>query len=158
VAAGLVVGIFPQSDPKALESALSAAQVDLAKVKVVSIRAGDEEIEETELEFVDVIHELDDESRSDEMTHGTGIMSDSGGTGVPGISGGRQVTLDSFRHRDDPTRLYLAGYAIPDDEVDNFGDAVAEGRAVVIYPEAGADAQQIAAAFRAAGLKNVRAY
>lgn len=158
MAEGLVVGIFPQSDPKALESALSAAQVDLSKIKVVTIGAADDDAEESEIEFVDVIEELEDESRADEITRGTGIMSDSGGTSVPGISGGRQVTLDSFRHRDDPARRYLAGYAIPDDEVDNFGDAVAEGRAVVIYSQPGADAQQIADAFRAAGLKNVRAY
>ena len=34
----------------------------------------------------------------------------------------------------------------------------ADGRSVVLYPDPGADAQQIAAAFRAAGLRNVRAY
>jgi hypothetical protein len=100
---------------------------------------------------------MEDNSLSDDMTRGTGIMSDSGGTGVPGI-GGRGPTLDSFSHRDDPTRAYLAGYAIPSDEVDNFGDAVAEGRAVVLYSDAGSDLQTIAAAFKAAGLRNVRAY
>jgi len=40
----------------------------------------------------------------------------------------------------------------------NFGQAVADGRAVVIYPNAGAEVQKIAAAFRAAGLRNVRSY
>jgi len=34
----------------------------------------------------------------------------------------------------------------------------AEGRAVVLYPDAGADEQKIAAAFKAAGLQNVRSY
>ena len=31
----LVVGIYPDTDPKALESALAAQQLDLSKIKVV---------------------------------------------------------------------------------------------------------------------------
>ena len=50
------------------------------------------------------------------------------------------------------------GFAIPPDEVDNFDQAVADGRAVVLYPDAGADAQAVVTAFRAAGLRNVRSY
>jgi hypothetical protein len=157
VASGLVVGIFSGTDPKTLESALAAQQIDLSKVKVVSTSVSDEDEGATQLEFVDVIADMEDNSLSDDMTHGTGIMASSGGTGVPGI-GGRGPRLDSFRHRDDPTRAYLAGYAIPSDEVANFGDAVAQGRSVVLYSDAGSDAQSVAAAFKAAGLRNVRAY
>jgi hypothetical protein len=157
VAAGLVVGIFPQSDPKALESALSAQHIDLSKVKVVSGAAGDAAAENSALEFVDVAAEMESNSLSDDMTRGMGIMGDSGGTGVPGI-GGRQATLDSFSSRGGASRQYLAAFAIPPDEVDNFDQAVADGRAVVLYPDAGTDIQNVAAAFRAAGLRNVRAY
>jgi rhodanese-related sulfurtransferase len=160
VVEGLVVGIFPQSDPKALESALAAQQIDLSRVKVVSSSAPDAADEEpSQLQFVDVIADMESNSLSDELTPGTGVLADSGGTGVPGISsGGQQPTLSSFTHHDDPTRRYFAAFAIPDDEVDNFGDAVAEGRAVVLYLDAGSDAQAVAAAFKAAGLRNVRAY
>jgi rhodanese-related sulfurtransferase len=154
VAAGLVVGIFPQSDAKALESALSAQKIDLSKIKVVSGAAGD--TEESALEFIDVVEDMESNSLSDDMTKGMGIMGDSGGTGVPGI-GGRQATLGSFSHRGGASR-YLAAFAIPPDEVDNFDQAVADGRAVVLYPDAGADAQAVVTAFRAAGLRNVRAY
>lgn len=157
MAAGLVVGIFPQSDPKALESALSGQQIDLSKVKVVSGTVGDEEAESSPLEFVDVVAEMESNSLSDDMTRGMGIMGDSGGTGVPGI-GGRQATLGSFSSHGGASRRYLAGFPIPPDEVDNFDQAVAEGRAVVLYPDAGANAQTVAAAFRTAGLRNVRAY
>lgn len=154
MAEGLVVGIFPQSDPKALESALSAQHVDLSKVKVVSGSAGDKD--SSALEFIDVVTDMESNSLSDDMTKGTGIMGDSGGTGVPGI-GGRRATLGSFSHAGAASR-YLSGFAIPLDEVDNFDQAVADGRAVVLYPEPGADAQGVVTAFRAAGLRNVRSY
>lgn len=154
MAEGLVVGIFPQSDPKALESALSAQHVDLSKVKVVSGAAGD--TESSALEFIDVVADMESNSLADDMTKGMGIMGDSGGTGVPGI-GGRQATLGSFAHHGATSR-YLSGFAIPPDEVDNFDQAVADGRAVVLYPDAGADTQAVVTAFRAAGLRNVRSY
>ena len=48
--------------------------------------------------------------------------------------------------------------SIPDDEVENFNDAIEDGRAVIVYPDAGTDADKVAAAFRAAGLRNVRSY
>lgn len=154
MAEGLVVGIFAGADSKALESALSAQQVDLSKVKVVGGRA--EDPDDSQLEFVDVMSDMESNSRSDDMTKGQGVW-DETGTSVPGI-GGRQASLESFSHRENPRQGYFAGFNIPGDEVDNFSDAVADGRAVVIYPDAGADAQRVAAAFRAAGLRNVRAY
>ncbi len=156
---GLVVGIFPEPDPKGLESALSAQKIDLSKVKVVGGDPSAANDEPSQLEFVDVIEDMESNSLSDDMTRGEGVLPDSGGTTVPGIGGaGRQPTLESFTHYDDPTRRYFAAFAIPSDEVDNFGDAVAEGRSVVLYLDAGADAPAVAAAFRAAGLRNVRAY
>ena len=154
----LIVGIFPGSDAQALESALTAQNVDLSKIKVVSMTPPNPDDEDCQLEFVDVIEDMELNSLSDEMTHGTGIIPDSGGTGVPGVTSvnAPEPTLDSFTHHEGATRAYLKGYAIPDDEVDNFGDAVAEGRSVVLYVDGGSDA--VAAAFKAAGLRNVRAY
>lgn len=157
MASGLVVGIFSGTDPKALESALAAQQIDLSKVKVVSTNVTDDDEGDSKLQFVDVIADMQDNSLVDDMTRGLGVW-DETGTGVPGLADGRQATLDQFEHRDDPTRAYLAGYDIPSDEVDNFGDAVAEGRSVVLYSDAGSSAQSVAAAFKAAGLRNVRAF
>jgi hypothetical protein len=152
--ASLVVGIFPESDPAALESALSAQQIDLSKVKVVGAQASDSE--SSQLEFVDVIGELEVTERDEDMTQGVGVW-DETGTSVPGL-GGPQATLESFSHRNSPSARYFAAFEIPADEVDNFNDAVAEGRAVVLYPDAGSNAETIAQAFRAAGLRNVRSY
>jgi hypothetical protein len=158
VADRLVVGIFPQSDPKALESALSSQQIDLSKVKVVSTAAPDDTVD-SPLEFLDLVNDMEREEAqySEDLTHGVGIMGDSGGTSVPGI-GGRQATLGDFQHHELSAKRYLVNFAIPLDEVDNFDQAVAEGRAVVVYPNSGADTTSIVAAFRAAGLRNVRAY
>jgi hypothetical protein len=158
VATHLVVGIFPESNPAALEGALSQHQIDLSKVKVVSSTAPDADTESSQLEFVDVIEDMESNSLADDMTKGTGVFDDSSGTDVPGI-GGRQATLGQFTHLASPSRRYFASYPIPDDEVDNFTDAVVDGRAVVLYPDAAdSDAQTIASAFKAAGLRNVRTY
>ncbi len=150
----LVVGIFPQTDPQAIENALTAQKVDLGKLKVIVRTPPDGE--DTQLEFVDVIKELEAED-ADEMTRGMGIIGDSGGTSVPGISA-RLETLDELSAPASAARLYLAGFAIPMDEIDNFDEAIADNRAVVIYPDSGDETGTVFNAFKAAGLKNVRAY
>ena len=149
----LVVGIYPQSDPKAIESALSAQQIDLSKVKVVTSNVVG--MATSPLTFLSVASDMESNSLSDDMTRGTGIMGDSGGTNVPGLPG-KPASLESFSTEPGAPH-YLDAYDIPDDEVDNFDEAIADGRAVVLYP-APADEQSVADAFKAAGLLNVRAY
>jgi hypothetical protein len=156
VAAGLVIGIFSDPDAKALEDALSAQQIDPSKVKVF---AGDgDDSESSSIDFIEVFRETESiTGLSDDMTRGTGVLADSGGTAVPGLTG-PQPRFKAFFPEEGAAKHYLDGFPVPDDEVDNFDDAIAEGRAVVLYPDAGADEQKIAAAFRAAGLHNVRSY
>jgi hypothetical protein len=153
VAAGLVIGIFSETDAKALEDALKAQQIDVSKIKVFANDGNDSK--SSSLRFVNVI---DPEQISPGMTEGTGVIQDFG-TGVPGLSdhAERPGPIYSFEEGDD-SKHYLADYPVPDDEVENFDDAITDGRAVVLYPDAGADAQKIAAAFLAAGLHNVRSY
>ena len=73
-------------------------------------------------------------------------------------SAARQATLESFTHHEACDARYFAGFAIPADEVDNFDDAVADGRASFSIPTPARTQRTIAAAFKAAGLRNVRAY
>lgn len=153
--AGLVIGIYPNSDAKALESALSSQQIDLSKVTVLANDG--ENTESTSLTFVDVITDEESNSLADDMTRRTGILPDSGGTSVPGL-GGPQTRLESFEPHVQSTRHHLGRYGVPEDEVDNFDEAIGDGRAVVLYANAGADESKIAAAFKAAGLQNVRSY
>lgn len=154
---GLVVGIFPGSDPGAIQSALSGQQIDLSKVKVVSKgnAKATELQDDSGIEFMDVGEAMLSNSFSDDMTKDKGILGDSGGTSVPGL-GGRSPSLGAFTHANRTS--YLAGFAIPFDEVDNFNGAIDDGRAVVTYQNDGNDAGTVAEAFKAAGLKNVRTY
>jgi rhodanese-related sulfurtransferase len=157
VAQGLVVGIFAGSDPAAIEGALSAQKLDLSKVKVIrAATAADLPAEETELDFIDVAASMESNSLSDDMTKGMGIMGDSGGTGVP--MGRSSATLGSFNSRAGASKDYLVGLNVPSDEADNFNEAIEAGRSVIAYPDAGAQADAVAASFRAAGLRNVRIY
>jgi hypothetical protein len=156
VSQGLVVGIFAGSDPAAIEGALTAQQIDLSKVKVLrSASAATAGSDSSELDFIDVAASMESNSLSDDMTKGMGIMGDSGGTGVPM---GRSASLGSFSSRGGASKNYLSGLAIPEDEAGNFNEAIEAGRSVIAYPDAGSDAGKIVAAFRAAGLRNVRSY
>lgn len=151
MAAGLVVGIFPEAKASSLEPALAAQNVDARKVRVFSIDGDDGE---SELQFVDVVREADEQYG--DMTRNTGVLPDSSGTSVPGIQGS-EVPLASFV-TPDSSKHYLDGYGIPDDEVDNFDDAIREGRAVVVYSGDPSEAPAIEAAFKTAGLLHVRSY
>ncbi|MBV8148876.1 MAG: hypothetical protein JO092_07275 [Candidatus Eremiobacteraeota bacterium] len=152
---GLVVGISPSADPTAIQSALSSQQIDLANVKVVSHKPIDDTGDDSGIHFMDVEEAMEHNAMTDDITHGKEILEDSGGTSVPGL-GGRGPSLREFTHAERPN--YLTAFPIPDDEVDNFNGAIDEGRAVVVYPGAGEKADTVAAAFRAAGLRNVRLY
>ncbi len=155
MAAGLVIGICSNSDVKALDDALSAQQIDLEKIKVF---AGDgDDLEASPMDFIEVFSETEYVSGlSDDMTRGTGVLADSGGTNVPGLTG--EPRFKAFFPEEGESKHYLDGFPVPGDEVENFDDAIAEGHAVVLYPDAGADAPKIAAAFKAAGLLNVRSF
>jgi hypothetical protein len=156
VAAGLVIGIYAETDAKALEDALRGQQIDVSKVKVFATDGDD--TKSSSLRFVSVVDSEPNPPLSLGMTEGTGVMQDFG-TAVPGLSdrGEQPGPIYSFEEGDG-SKHYLADYPVPDDEVENFDDAITDGRAVVLYPDAGADAQKIAAAFEAAGLRNVRSY
>ncbi len=150
----LIVGIFPNSDGAAIESALTSAKIDPSQATVVRKAANvDDDTADSELQFVDVVLEEEVNSLSDDMTKGMGIIGDGGGTGVPM---GRNQSASDFATRD-TNAGYFVNSGIPDDEVDNFNDAVSDGRAVVLF-HAADDADATAAALRAAGLRNVRVY
>jgi len=151
----LVVGIFPNSDPAAIERALAAHDLDLSKLKVVTRGVDTEAAEDSSIDFVDVERAMEENSLSEDITRGTGVMGDSGGTSVPGIGGVLPTLADLTAS--EAYAGYFAGISIPDDEVQNFNEAVYDGRAVVAYANP-ADPAAAAAAFHAAGLLNVRTY
>jgi hypothetical protein len=157
----LIVGIYAgeTSDPKLLEGALTSQKIDATRVKVVTRSAPSQERQdESPIDFVAVAEDMEVNSFSDDMTHGVGIIADSGGTGVPGINDAPATTHGLVDFDTQGSRNYLGGFAIADDEVDNYNDAIEDGRAVVIVQAADGESAALEASFKAAGLKNVRAF
>jgi len=148
----IVTGIFPSSDPAALETALGT--IDKNKLKIVTKGVAASKAENSVLDFVIVAKAQETNDFSDDITHGTNVIDSSGGTGVPGLSG--RMDLSSFSSSS--AANYLTGSGIPADVAGNYNDAIEEGRAVAIYDASAGDGDAIAAALRDAGFKNVRTY
>jgi hypothetical protein len=156
--ARLVAGISPDHDTQAIEAALKAHDVDIAAVKVYT-KTPLAAHRDSGLDFEYVIKDMEYNSLSDDETKNMGTMGDAGGTGVPGLTSSDRpgLTVSSFAEVE-AMPDYLSGVAIPDDEVDNYNEAIEEGRAVAVYQVADGDFTAAEAAFKAAGLKNVRAF
>jgi hypothetical protein len=156
--ARLVAGISQDHDTQAIEAALKAHDIDVSKVKFFT-KTPLEAHRESGLDFKYVVKDMEYNSLSDDQTKNMGIMGDAGGTGVPGLTSSDRpgLTVDSFAETE-AMPDYLSDVAIPDDEVDNYNEAIEEGRAVATYQAANGDAAAAEAAFKAAGLKNVRSF
>jgi hypothetical protein len=156
--ARLVAGISPDHDVQAIEAALKAHDVDVAQV-VVYTKTPLEAHNESGLTFEYVVTDMEYNSISDDQTKNMGTMGDAGGTGVPGLTSSDrpELTVSSFAETE-AAPDYLSGVAIADDEVDNYNEAIEEGRAVAVYSAADGDMTAAEAAFKAAGLKNVRSF
>jgi hypothetical protein len=83
---------------------------------------------------------------------GTGVPGLTGG-GVPGIGAGAAVEIGagSIWER-------LSDLEIPDDELENYADALEAGRSIVAYAAVSRNVAAVEAAFRAAGLAKVRIF
>ena len=150
----LVVGIFPDDDPQALQQALqSQPAIDANNVRVVTASAPSRAHADAPFDFIHVAAAQNDNSLSDAFTRGTGILSDGGGTEVPGIRG----TSSPSAFLSTTAAVFLDGLGISDDEIDNFDDAISNGRSVLVYSVDG-DPLGAAEALKAAGFKNVRTY
>lgn len=148
----LVTGIFPSCDPADIEKALaSIPNVDMASVKVITKSTGGSPAEENSpLNFISVSRAQDDNSLSDGMTRGTGIMSGSGGTSVPGLSG-RNANLGDFSGHGHAAN-YLANLGLGNDLAENYNSAIEDGRCVVLLQGDAATVETL----RSAGFRNVR--
>lgn len=152
----LVTGILATSDPKQIEAALASQNIDASKVRVVTKAAKSVEHDESALDFIFVAESQDSNDISDDFTKGTGVMSDSGGTSVPGINRTGPTLSAIANSPGDSSPNYLSDVAIPLDQKDNYNDAIDAGRSVLLYN--GEDAPTVATAFKAAGLRNVHTY
>ena len=82
----LIVGIFPDNDGAAIESALTSAKVDPTQATVVRKASGVDDDPDYDLQFVDVVLEEEVNSFSDDMTNGS-VLS------ITAVHGSRVFTL-----------------------------------------------------------------
>jgi hypothetical protein len=159
VADHLVTGIAQSSDPEHLESALCGKEtVDCEKLAVITKDAPTDEHEDSILNFMHVgqtQHTTTDASH-DVISGSASIMTNFGDPAVPNMSSdSRYVGFFAEPHIID----HLADWPeIPQDQVQNYNDAIEMGRSVVVYKAAPGEAADVAQTFKDAGLSNVKTF
>ena len=151
----LVTGIAQTSAPAELEGALCNL-LDCNKVVVITSDSPSTEHDNAMLSFIHASESAQTtDTASDTLRGDTGIMTNTGGVNIPGISADtRYVGYFAHPHIID----HLADWPIPQDQVQNYNDAIEAGRAVVTYKATPDEAPQVEAAFKDAGLKNVKTF
>ncbi len=138
---GLVVtGISQTPDVGALESALQDAGLSLEHIQVV------EPIEVSAI----APHGLANNGKLGGLDTGTGVPGLTTGT-LPGDSGANFFRDESLADR-------LSDYEIPDDEIENYIEALAAGRSIIAYFAKTETIDQVETAFRTAGLAKVKRF
>lgn len=140
----LVTGIAPTSDPAKLESILQNCNCDRARLAFVTKATAQ------------LPGQAEHAGGAGALAASSTIMTGAGGTGVPGM-GSSGASLSSFGYGGVPD--YLGGLPlIPKDAASNFNIAIAEGRCLVTYKAEPDEASTVEAAFRQAGLRNVKIF
>jgi hypothetical protein len=157
VAEHLVTGISQTSEPTQLEKALcEEPAVDCDKLAVITADERTSEHETSILEFIHVgqPHQTTD-TDTDVITGNVGMITNLNGVNIPGISSDTRY-VGFFAH---PQVIdHLADWDIPEDQVQNYNDAIEAGRSVVTYKATPGEASGVEQAFRDAGLKNVKTF
>jgi hypothetical protein len=141
---GLVVtGISQNGDITALEAALRSAGLPLDPLQLIG---------------------PDDSTQGQASVRGLadpGLMTGAGqGTGVPGINTNVPTPggYDTRFFRNETLSDRLGDLEIPDDEVDNYIEALEAGRSVVAYFAHAENIDNVTAIFRAGGLAKVKTF
>ncbi|HTU69743.1 MAG TPA: hypothetical protein VMF11_05430 [Candidatus Baltobacteraceae bacterium] len=136
-----VTGIAPTQDVGELEKLLGGiAGVDRSKFVVITSAEPSDEHDDSFLQFAHV----DDDA----------LILDGGGTRVPDL----ETHTTSLGYLGHPHVVHHVGtLPIPDDEADNYNDAIENGRTVVAYPVDG-NASGVETAFHGAGLAHVKTF
>jgi hypothetical protein len=137
---GLVVtGIVPTTDLSALEAALRGAGLAIDPLQLV---------------------EPDDDSGP--LVHGIVTGPNVGaietGTGVPGLTNASLTGPSREYFRSESLSGKLGELEIPDDEIENYLEALAAGRSIVAYFAKDDTIDRVEGAFRAAGVAKVKRF
>lgn len=144
--AAFVTGIAPTQDVNELEKLMSSTTgLDHSKFVVITKADRTDEHDDSFLKF----------AHAAEVEGTNSLILGGGGTGVPDIN---QPGTTQFGYLGHPHVVQHVGtLPIPEDEADNYNDAIDDGRTVVAYPIDG-DASAAEAAFHAAGLAHVKTF
>jgi hypothetical protein len=126
----LVLGIISNCDPKHVEQTIDAAGIDRTALSVLTADQPTPEHESSWLSFIHVYEFVESSSLADDMTRGTGVIPDFGGTSVPGL-GGEQRALGVLSHPD--ICDHFVGMNIPSGACELYNDAIEDGRCVLVY-------------------------
>jgi hypothetical protein len=142
-----VTGISQTTDIKGLEKALVDAGFPLDPIQLVTPDDSDKNLTDVE-----------SQQRID-----TNLMLGGGqGTGVPGISGGHseyEIPHGSSYFRSEELWDRLDDFEIPDDEIENYLEALSAGRSVVAYFAGKQDnVPKLETLFRSSGLSKVKTF
>ncbi len=153
----VVTGIAQSSEPEHIESTVCAQEpVDCEKVAVITKDTPSEAHVNSIVRFIHAGDFAQTTDTSHDVIRGnTGILTDMGGVNIPGISSDVRY-FGFFAH---PEIIdHLGGVPIPEDQVQNYNDAIEAGRGVVTYKASAQEAPEVEQAFRDAGLKNVQTF
>jgi len=155
VAACFVTGIVPTEEVPTLEKMLGDVPgVDHA---LLTILTKCDRSDEHDSSFLNFIHCGAPAIEGDVIGRigGDSIMTNAGGTSVPGITA-RNETLGYFAHPH--VEQHVGTLPIPEDEADNYNDAIDSGRVVVAYNCGDGDTSTLEKAFRESGVLHVKTF
>ena len=139
----VVVGIFPNHDAiTKVAEALKSAGLDVNELTVISDETPSDDLIGSGIQFV-----LSGEPDEEMLTTGTGIITSSGGTGVPGLTD--SVTQPHMTHAPSTVDL-LADLDVPDGRTDDYIEALEQGRCVAGYVTS-SDIDKVKGVFAGAG-------
>lgn len=155
--ATFVTGILPTQDVTQLESQLGGISgIDRTRLSVITTAAQTDEHDRSFLNFIHSEGGDIDGGSPGTLASSSPILTTMGGTGVPGINETAFGEVEDAGTFGALQRLGLR--AFPEDEAENFADALDAGRTVATYTCAPEEAPGIESAFRSAGALNVRTF
>ena len=152
-----VTGIAPTQDIAELERMFeSVPNLDRNRLTVLTTADRSDRHDRSFIKFVHLGGaELDAEMVGDSLIESDAIMTNSGGTGVPGIAAS-QRSLGYLAHPH--VEQHVGVLPIPEDEADNYNDALDDGRCVIAYKSEPANCAAIESAFTTAGMRKVKVF
>lgn len=155
----VVTGIAPTSNPQELEDTFEGITniVQTDKLTVITGEPRTQAHDESPIHFVHTAgpEHVTSDAAHDVISGNEAILTSIDGTQVPGISADSRY-MGFF---EEPHIIAQIGdLPIPEDERENYADALEEGHSIVVYKSEVPDTTAAENAFKDAGLKKVKTY